>query len=638
MDPGRWWVVCMILVVGLGHTGPTVVVAEGVAEIYRSPYDVAFSPDGKWLGVSDRTGGVVTLMNRQDAGATESIELNGEPTGLAWSTADSRLYVAEFDAGTVAEIDPKSRQVMRRLKVGQRPLGLALAPKRGLLLAANSATHTVSVVDLKLGQEVNRISTAREPFAIAVTPDESRAVVTNLLPAGRATSSEHASVVTILDLERRTSVGEVRLPPGSSSLRDVAISPDGRWAYVVHTVGRTNLPTTQLERGWVNTNAMSIIDLAASTLYATVLLDHPMEGAANPWGLALSGDGRTIWVSISGVHWLARIDLHRLHRYMAGELEETHRLAQTGNSTAGTESIWLRIRRDPDQRRELVNDLAALHAAELIERVNLPVRGPRGLDISPDGKTIAAAGYYSAEVAMLDTVAHREWIVPLGPSRKPDQARRGEIIFHDATSCFQNWLSCSTCHPRNGRVDALNWDILNDGIGNPKNVKSLLGAHQTPPMTWRGVRPSMDVSVEKGFYFLMRQPTEGEVEAVRAYLRSLTPRPSPHLGQNGELTDSARRGQEIFTSRETMCANCHRGELMTDLKQHKVGTRGSLDKSSQFDTPSLVELYATGPFLHDGSAATLHELIERNSKDRHGKTSHLSPQQIEDLIAYLLSL
>jgi hypothetical protein len=39
------------------------------------------------------------------------------------------------------------------------------------------------------------------------------------------------------------------------------VSPDGRFAYVTHTLGRYQLPTTQLERGWMNTNALSIIDV-----------------------------------------------------------------------------------------------------------------------------------------------------------------------------------------------------------------------------------------------------------------------------------------------------------------------------------------------------------------------------------------
>jgi cytochrome c peroxidase len=72
---------------------------------------------------------------------------------------------------------------------------------------------------------------------------------------------------------------------------------------------------------------------------------------------------------------------------------------------------------------------------------------------------------------------------------------------------------------------------------------------------------------------------------------------------------------------------------------HNVGTRGARDKSSSFDTPALIEAWRTSPFLHDGSAATLREVIvEKNKEDKHGKTSHLNEEQVDDLVAYLLSL
>ena len=56
--------------------------------------------------------------------------------------------------------------------------------------------------------------------------------------------------------------------------------------------------------------------------------------------------------------------------------------------------------------------------------------------------------------------------IDLGPSRAIDEARRGEMIFHDGTYCFQHWLSCSTCHP-SARADGNNWYLLNPG--NPMN-------------------------------------------------------------------------------------------------------------------------------------------------------------------------
>jgi hypothetical protein len=73
------------------------------------------------------------------------------------------------------------------------------------------------------------------------------------------------------------------------------------------------LPTTQVSRGWVITSALSIVDVLHKQVYATVLFDQTASGAADPWGIALSADGRTLWVSLSGVHEAAKLNLAGLH-------------------------------------------------------------------------------------------------------------------------------------------------------------------------------------------------------------------------------------------------------------------------------------------------------------------------------------
>ena len=607
---------------------------------WHSPYEVAFSPDGSFVATSDRTGAALWIADATEKRVSRTIALRGEPTGVAWSADGRQVYVSEFGAATVAVVDPVKGEVLRRLPVGRHPEGLALAAKRKLLLVANATTHSVSLVDLDKGREQTRVAVPREPHHIAVAPDESVAVVGNLLPAGRGTDPSAGAVVSIIDLESAAHVGDIRLPSGSTAVRQIAIGADGHHAYVVHVLGRNNVPSTQLERGWVNTNALTILDLRTRTRYATVLLDNPVRGAADPWGVALAPDGKNLWISLSGVHEIARLDLERLETYLSGGLPDKHRLAGEGRGNPGTESVWLRIKRDPKSRASLANDLAALTSADLIERTPVPGIGPRGLAISPDGSLLVTGAYYSSELVFLHAKDGKvASSVQLGEPVEPDQARLGEMIFHDATKCFQHWLSCATCHPDNGRVDGLNWDQTQDGIGNPKNNKSLLQAQHTPPMTWRGVRTDMDSSVGKGFLFLMRQPEPGEVQAVQAYIRSLRPLPSPHLDANLKLTDAAKRGREIFGRRKTRCARCHSGPYLTDLKMHGVGTRGELDRADDFDTPSLIEIYRTSPYLHDGSAATLREvLVDHNKGDRHGRTSHLSPQEIDDLVAYLRSL
>lgn len=605
--------------------------------VYPSPMDVAFSPDGSQLVASDHVGGAAVIIRVESAKVEHRVELNGRPVGVAWAADGKFAFVAECRAGTVAQIDAASGSVTRRLRCGPWPTGLALLPRAGLLLVANHGTHSLSVLDLETGRERAKVSVTRMPWYVAVTPDEKTVVVGNTLPVGKATDPGITSAVSLIDAGTWKKLGDVRLPPNSVNVYGVAISPDGKWAYVVHSLAHATMPTTQLERGWLNTNAMSIIDIRKRALYATVLLDTLSRGAANPWGAAISADGANLWVGLSGTHQLGRADLVHLHKLLRGELPEG--LDDNQLRARGYASVWLRIRDNPAKRKELRYDLSAMYGAKLFTRIGLQGKGPRGVAADPKHNRVAAAMYFSGGVAIVDGDAGnavRE--IPVGIMPEPDETRRGEMIFHDATYCFQHWLSCATCHPA-ARVDGLNWDLLNDGMGNPKNTRSMLLSHETPPVMSRGVRPSMKVASRAGFKFILfREPQPGEHEAVEAYLRSLTPAGSPHL-MNGRLSAKAQKGKVLFESLRTQCAKCHPAPLFTVKKLYDVGTRGELDRSGTFDTPTLIEMWRTAPYLHDGSAATLHEALrERNLGDKHGITSSLTDEELDALVAYILSL
>ena len=60
---------------------------------------------------------------------------------------------------------------------------------------------------------------------------------------------------------------------------------------------------------------------------------------------------------------------------------------------------------------------------------------------------------------------------------------------------------------------------------------------------------------------------------------------------------------------------------------------------SEWRTPPLWGVADSAPYLHDGKAKTLHDVLTTcNKEDRHGRTSHLSPSAIDDLVAFLRAL
>ncbi len=601
------------------------------------PGNLVFSADESAVIVADPGDNTLRWVSSRSGGEQRAVHLP-RPSGLA--LRGDRVWVADERGGTVGLFDAGSGRGIKRWPVGPRPQGLALAPRHGLLLACT--LEGLSLTGLHEGRPMGRLAVPGQPECVAVTPDESLALVVPLLPAGDATREDNGIVLQLVELPAGQAATPIALPAGATAARSVCISPGGKWAYVAHLVGRYNLPPTQLDRGWVSTNAVSIIDLSERRLYATVLLDEPTRGAADPWGMALSADGQRLSVVLSGIGAVAQVELAKLHPLLAGQLPADWAAARLSSEYQITSrNFWLDIAAKPERRLELVNDLAALTQAGAISRIELGEVGWRTIAIAPSGRTALANAFTGAlKLGENDARGPVSYLKgALATSRRPEPLElRGERLFHDGRQSFQGWLSCASCHP-NSRADGLNWDLLNDGMGNPKATKSLVWSARTPPAMAHGVRATMEAAAEAGFkYILFRQPSPTDLAAVQAYLRSLTPEPSPYLA-SGKLSAEARAGKAVFERPSVGCVKCHAAPLYTSLQSYDVGTASELDSDPRFDTPTLAELWRTAPYLHDGSAVTLRDVVTtRNRGDRHGHTSALGQQEIDALVAYLRSL
>jgi mono/diheme cytochrome c family protein len=366
-------------------------------------------------------------------------------------------------------------------------------------------------------------------------------------------------------------------------------------------LSRFYAPTTQVLRGWMNTAALSVIDAATGTLVNTVLLDDLDLGAANPWGVVCSTNNQYLCVSHAGTHEISVIDQAALLTKL-----------QTGDSDTPQDLTYL---------------------VGLRRRLPLKGNGPRGLVLV--GNTLYAAEYFSDTVGAVNIAPGFEYTaveIPAGSPRIPDTVRQGEQNYNDAKLCLQNWQSCASCHP-DARADGLNWDLINDGFGSPKNTKSHVFSIQTPPAMSTGIRASAQIAVRSGLKYIqfVSQP-ESCAAAIDAYLTALRPEVSPHLVA-GALNESAARGALLFQSQS--CTGCHSGDYFTDGQLHDIGTATAQEAGVRFDTPTLRELWRTAPYLHDGRSATVREVVVTVHASR---VSGLTPSQIDDLVEYLMSL
>jgi len=592
-------------------------VPAALSQEYLSPLALVAGPDGTKLYVAEFTANRIDEVDAAGGSVLRSFALPQAPSGLAISSDGSRLYAAGCNpAGALHVVGVASGSVEASVRVGHSPSFVVLHPNGQAAYVGNQFNNNVSVVDLASGTESARVPVPREPVAAAITPDGASLIVANLVPAGRSDVDVVAAEVSIIDTAGNAVAVNVPLPNGSTGLRGVCVAPDGRYAYVTHLLARFHMPTTQLERGWMNTNALSIIDVAERRRVNTVLLDDVDLGAANPWGVTVSPDGASIVVTLSGTHEIAVIDRVALH----------DKLARVAAGERVTE-----VSTGPE---EVPNDLAFLVGIK--QRIALTGNGPRGVAFA--GNVVYAAEYFTGTLGKVDLAKKpkpRAESIRLGAEETPNVVRKGEMFFSDAGLCFQHWQSCASCHP-DARVDGLNWDLLNDGIGNPKNTKNMLLSHKTPPAMSLGVREEAEAAVRAGIKFIQFavRPEEDAV-AIDEYLKSLQPVPSPFLVE-GMPGPAAERGKAVFE--QAGCISCHPEPLYTDLKEYNVGTGKDREADKEFDTPTLVEVWRTAPYLHDGRAVTLKEVLtEYNAGDKHGVTSSLTDEQRSDLVEYLLT-
>ena len=585
---------------------------------FLSPSAIVATSDSTTLIVAESGGERLAFVSRGTGKTTHHVSLPFAPSGLCLSADQGRLYVTGGNEnGKVLALSLATREVERTTSLGHTPVAPVLSLDGSTLYVCNTYNNHVAVVRTRDLKVLTKIPVEREPVAAELSQDGTSLFVLNLLPSMRADQAYTGAALSVIDTRQKTVSKSIAMPNGTIHLRGICLSPDGQYAYVTHILSRYTVPTSQLQRGWINTNAVTIIDTKAKSLVNTVLLDDVDNGAANPWGITCTADGQWLCTAHAGTNEISLVDRVKLHE----------RLAQAAAGERVTEVT---------QSAEAVpNDLSFLTGIK--QRIRLTGIGPR--DLTAVGTTLYATEYFADSLAVLDTssLPLRASAIRLGPAPTLSQVREGEMLFNTATTCFQQWQSCASCHTEDARSDGLNWDLLNDGLGNPKNTKSLLLAHQTPPTMSLGVRATAEVAVRAGIrHIQFAQRPEAEAQAIDAYLKSLKPIPSPYLVK-GQLSASAKRGQAVFN--EANCAFCHSGPLYTNLKLADVGTGLGREQDMAFDTPTLVEIWRTAPYLHNGSATTLRDVLtEFNPSDKHGRTSGLTERELTDLETYLLSL
>ena len=559
------------------------------------PTDITLNDKGEIL-ITEKGRNRISIFSPDGKTLLRTIPVDESPTGILLD-ADKAYVTTNAATGHLQIISLETGKQETAIATGSGACYPIFGPDKKHIYVCNQFQNTVSEVDPAIHQVIRSVKVLREPKSALFSKDGEYLFVTNFLPAQRADVDYVAACVSVIRMSDFTKVKDIQLANGSNALRGICMTPDGKYIYISHNLGRFTVPTSQLQQGWMNTSAFSIIDVAKQEFIGAVVVDEPERGAAGIWSIVCNDE--TLFITHSGTHEISVID----HKAMLDKFLNY------------------------PNKSMLDYDLRFLYG--LRKRIPLEGNGPRKM-IMENGKLYIPT-YFADILNIVDAQTCEIATVNLNPDREESAENKGERYFNDASHCFQNWQSCNGCHPGDARTDGMNWDLMNDGVGNSKNCKSLLFSHPTPPSMISGIRETAEWAVRAGFKFIQFfDITEEDAVCVDAYLKSLRPVPSPYL-VDGELSDLAKEGRKIFE--KLNCMECHSGPYYTDLKMHRIGEDIEFEKG--WDTPTLREVWRTAPYLFDGRAATMEEVFEIH---KHGIDKKVSKKEIKALTEYVNSL
>lgn len=600
-------------------------IAKLVNKDYYSPLNMDVSKDGSRLYVVAQDGNCLLIVDTENLKVLHKIIVGKHPHSVVLDEDGKMAYVSNQWADNVSVVDLVKLSVPDTLKTGSGPADLVLSSNGGFLYVVNSYSSNLSVINLTTGEERKRLTTGNNPTGARLSPNGRVLYVTSRRALITHYGETLMSELTVANDSTQRITDRLNIE-SAHMMENVAFTPTGDLAILTLIRPKNLVPSIQVERGFMMTHGIAIVEQKENGRIIQLLLDEPNAYFPDPFDIVITPDGKKAFVSHSGVNCISVVDIDSIRNLMA---ESSPEMLSTWSNHLGISSRYV------------------------IKRITTGAN-PKGLVLSPDGKRLYVAEHLEDRIAVINTES-LETIntIDLGGPRKITVARRGRRLLNNAGHTFQNQYSCYTCHP-DEHEDGLVYNMASKDMGrNLTNTQSLRDIGDTPPFKWNG--KNQTVYKQDGMRFstvLTRteQFSYKDLDAITAYIITGIAYP-PNLQYNpkGELTEAQLRGKAIFERsvdnsgndipENNRCITCHPPPYYTNLKMADVRTLAASDDSMLFDTPHLNNIYASPPYLHDGRAKTLEEIWTLYGKeDKHGLAGDMTKNQLNDLVEYLKSL
>ena len=560
---------------------------------------LVLSRSGTTLFAGHRWSGEVVRLTTGRSGnhVNHAVRTGGEVRSIALSPDESRLYAALSDRGEIVVLDAKACEEMARWPVAGEPWAVLASPDGTSLFVADFDGNQILRIDAATGSVQSTSPPISRPSCLAYAPAGD-----SIYTVGFRTGE-----ITQLDLHCRI-LRQIAAPSQLNQCRALTAGPDGT-LYAPQTRSDTVVGGRMFDRSVFP--VIAAVPPAARQVSLAFFPDLLVVPPHRPAEVAV--DNRTLYLASAGSDDVLAIDL-------TTKFPKWH-TAKVGQGPSG---IVL------DERRGLLYVLT-LTGQEIV--------------------TLSAR---------TGTVLSR---VRFAQDATPPEIARGRYLFGTATDARltkDQWMSCAVCHP-DGDVDGRQWDF---GVG-PLDTHTLRGALVCGPLHYTAHLDEIQDTYEftrntmAGRWFIppgeiheylgpVNAGHSRDLDALAAYIESLpskrVPTPPP------EVHGAIERGKAVFFRETTGCAACHPPPFYTDSGQkdehgnfvrHDVGTWKEDEDGAlrRLDTPSLLGLRQTEPYLHDGRAPSIESVFTRhNPQDRHGHTSDLSEDDIRCLSEFLRHL
>lgn len=562
----------------------------------KAPHALAFAPNGR-LWVSNKDSATISIIdtNTQKVIQTINLKAGSQPFGIAFSPNGNNAYLALEGSGELIRLNPVSGQVLSTLNISERPRHVSVNAAGNKLFVSRFITPPLPDED-----------TANPKTILNGNPVGGEIIVVN------ASNFSITKTIILQHSERQDAEHSARGIP--NYLGPVVISPDGNSAWI---------PSKQdnIKRGVLRDGNQLTHDSAVRSISSKINLNNEQEDTIarvdhDNGGIASSAifseHGNYLFVALEGSREIAVVDAY--------SNEEFYRF-DVGRAPQGL---------------TLSPDGLILYSHNFMDR-SISVH-----DISP---IINARDTSTALVSVYNTVSNEQLSL---------SELNGKQLFYDARDqrlAREQYSSCASCH-NDGDTDGRVWDMTGFGEG-LRNTIGLIGHGGTSqgPLHWsanfdevqdfegqiRTLAGGTGLMTDSDFHDgTHSQPLgdkkiglSGDLDDLAAYVQSLKRVPiSPFKNQDGSLTVSAQQGKQLFADKG--CDTCHSGQHFTDSAPNNLHDVGTLRSSSGqrlntqlngLDTPTLLGLWVTAPYLHNGSAKTLEDSIAAHTANVPSLTS-----------------